>query len=82
MARPKGSKNSYGAEVKNLILASFGHVGGIEYLKQQAKENPSAYMTLLGKAIPKELAIEIERNAWDAIDEVENANGNPEATEV
>lgn len=80
--RPKGSRSSYGAEVKNTILASFGHVGGIEYLKKQALENPTAYMTLLGKAIPKEMAIEIERTAWEAIDEAENANGDPAQTEV
>jgi hypothetical protein len=55
-----------------MILASFGQVGGIEYLKQQSIDNPTAYMTLLGKAIPKEVAVEIERNAWEMIDHVES----------
>lgn len=34
--------------------------GGVAYLKQQAQENPAAFMTLLGKVLPKTLASDPE----------------------
>lgn len=50
--RPKGSVNKITADIKSALLQAFDEVGGPAYLKQQAKENPQAFMTLLGKVIP------------------------------
>ena len=36
--------------------------GGQEYLTQQAKENPSAFLMLVGKILPKEIKAEITDN--------------------
>lgn len=55
MARPVGSKNTKANELKNMIIHSLDRLGGIEYLVEQAKTNPVAYMSLIGKVIPKDV---------------------------
>lgn len=65
MARPKGLPKTGGRKpgtmnrqtvaVKELILAALDKVGGEKYLILQASENPTAFMTLLGKIIPTQL---------------------------
>lgn len=77
MARTVGSKNTKANELKNAIIASLDRLGGIEYLVAQAKENPTAYLALIGKVLPRDMTIEVDRSAWEAIDESENADGNP-----
>ena len=57
--RPKGVPNKTTASIKAAIEAAFQGVGGHEYLMQQAKENPQAFMTLLGKIIPAQVQTEI-----------------------
>ncbi len=59
MGRPVGSKNKTTASIKAAIEAAFQGVGGHEYLMQQAKENPQAFMTLLGKIIPAQVQTEL-----------------------
>lgn len=53
--RPKGVPNKVTAELKEMILGALADAGGQEYLKQQAKENPSAFLTLIGKVLPTTL---------------------------
>lgn len=53
--RPKGSKNKITAALKEMILqaAESAHEEGtVGYLKQQAMENPTAFLSLLGKTLP------------------------------
>lgn len=69
MGRPVGSKNTKANELKNTVLASLDRLGGIEYLVKQAVENPAAYLSLIGKAMPREMTLEVERSAWDIMDE-------------
>jgi len=57
--RPKGSPNKITASIKEAIEAAFRGVGGAEYLMQQARENPQAFMTLLGKIIPAQVQAEL-----------------------
>lgn len=52
MARPKGSLNTKSIALKTMILNALGRVGGEAYLEKQAKENPTAFMTLIGKTLP------------------------------
>lgn len=53
--RRKGTPNKVNKELKELILGALDQAGGQKYLLQQAKENPAAFMTLLGKIIPKDV---------------------------
>lgn len=54
--RQKGTPNKINAALKDMILGALSDVGGQEYLAIQARENPSAYMTLLGKVLPMQVA--------------------------
>lgn len=49
--RPKGSTS----ELAQMVRASLSRVGGIEYLVEQSKENPTAYMGLLKQLMPKQV---------------------------
>ena len=56
--RKKGTPNKITALLKDEILqaASDAHPEGrVGYLTQQAKENPTAFMTLLGKVLPTQV---------------------------
>jgi hypothetical protein len=57
----KGVPNKMGVELKDMIRGALDDVGGQEYLARQAKENPVAYMSLLGKILPKDLNIQAEQ---------------------
>ena len=50
--RKKGTPNRVTADLKGAILESLTYAGGVEYLVQQARDNPSSYMTLIGKVLP------------------------------
>lgn len=55
MARTKGSSNKRSIEIKQMLLNALNKAGGEKYLLKQAKENPTAFMTLVGKIIPHQL---------------------------
>lgn len=40
-----------------MILGALSDAGGQKYLLKQAKENPAAFMTLIGKVLPKDIAL-------------------------
>jgi hypothetical protein len=50
--RRKGTPNQLNADVKAMILGALHDAGGQQYLTQQARENPTAFLTLLGKVLP------------------------------
>ena len=55
-----GRPNKVTKGIKDAILASFEKVGGEEYLVEQALQNPTAYMALIGKIIPKDINASID----------------------
>jgi hypothetical protein len=57
--RPKGMPNKSTTAIKEMLLASLDSVGGQDYFKRQAEENPNAYMSLIGKIIPSEVKNQI-----------------------
>lgn len=52
MPRPKGVPNKNTTLLKDMILAALAGVGGQAYLQKQAKKNPNAFMTLVGRVLP------------------------------
>jgi len=64
--RKKGTPNKTTALLKDAILQAAAAAGGepsktsaggvVAYLTEQAKANPSAFMTLLGKVLPTQLS--------------------------
>lgn len=60
--KPNQGKRGPGLIQENLrkmILGALDDAGGQKYLKEQAQENPNAFMSLVGKCLPKEIKAEI-----------------------
>ena len=57
--RPKGVPTKLTQTITQSIEIAFHGVGGAEYLMEQARENPQAFMTLLGKIIPAQVQAEL-----------------------
>ena len=55
--RPKGSTGRQNKAIKDMIEAALDEVGGKQYFVEQAKENPSAFMTLVGRILPKDISL-------------------------
>lgn len=53
--RARGTVNKQTGQVKDMILKALSNAGGVRYLTKQAKENPIAFMTLVGKVIPLQI---------------------------
>ena len=59
MGRKKGVPNRTTAALKDMILTALDQAdpqGGVEYLKGQARDNPTAFLTLVGKVLPMTVA--------------------------
>lgn len=50
--RPKGVPNKVTGQLKDMILQALDGAGGARYLQRQADENPSAFLSLVGKVLP------------------------------
>lgn len=59
MGRPKGATNKATKELKDMILGALDDAGGQEYLRVQAIENPTAFMGLVGKVLPKDITAKV-----------------------
>jgi hypothetical protein len=56
MGRPKGSKNKFTTNIKEAILESFQRLGGVDYLEEQGRKNPVAYLMLLKSIMPLQVS--------------------------
>ena len=54
--RQKGTPNKVTGELRQMILNCLDNCGGVEYLQRQADENPTAFLTLVGKVLPLTVA--------------------------
>jgi hypothetical protein len=54
--RRPGSANKLPAAVKEMITEALQLEGGVNYLRGQARLNPTAFMTLVGKVLPLQVA--------------------------
>lgn len=50
--RKKGTPNKVTADLRAAIMQAFSNVGGSDYLEKQSEQNPTAFMTLLGRVLP------------------------------
>ena len=48
-----------------MILAALDEVGGHWYLVEQARANPSAFLTLVGKVLPMQVNTTVKRDIRD-----------------
>ena len=54
--RQKGTPNKLPGPVKAMIIGALSEAGGQAYLVKQAAVNPVAFMTLVGKVLPLQVA--------------------------
>ena len=80
--RQKGTPNKINSTLKEAILmaAESAHPEGlVGYLKQQAAENATAFLSLLGKTLPRE--VEGELNVRTTIEDLVLASLKPRQIE-
>ena len=72
--RQKGTLNKTSALLKDAVLEAADSAGGkaglVGYLALQAKENPVAFMGLLGKLVPSQIAAEVTQSVATVTDEM------------
>ena len=74
--RQKGTPNKQTALLKDAILQAAIKTGGgkdglVKYLRERAEENPAAFMTLLGKALPMQVANDDSGEPFKIINKIE-----------
>lgn len=66
-----GIENRVSKELKDMIRGALDDVGGQEYLAKQAIENPTAFLSLIGKILPRVDNVTIDGNIkFDRIERV------------
>ena len=55
MARPKGSPNVLTKTIREGVFEAFAELGGKEWLKGLAKDDPRSFAGLLAKAMPPQV---------------------------
>ena len=68
--RPKGSQNKPTKALKDMILGALDDAGGQDYLRRQSIENPTAFMTLIGKVLPTTINADVNARVVDRIEHV------------
>ena len=53
--REAGTPNKITREVREMVIAALDRAGGEDYLLEQSKENPKAFLSLVGRLIPQQL---------------------------
>jgi hypothetical protein len=65
--RPKGSANKLTADIKQMLMEALDESGGKDYFVEQAKKNPAAFMTLIGKVLPTQVSGTLEVTTMSSI---------------
>lgn len=50
--RTKGTPNKTTGQLKEMILQALENKGGVDYLEKCASDNPTAFLSLVGKVLP------------------------------
>ena len=58
--RVKGTPNKLTASVKTMILGALNELGGTQYLVEQGRANPSAFLSLVGRVLPMQVDGRVE----------------------
>ena len=68
--RIKGVPNKATKALKDMILGALDDAGGQDYLRRQSIENPTAFMTLIGKVLPTTINADVNARIVDGIEHV------------
>tara|TARA_R110002167_G_scaffold185793_1_gene386561 strand:- start:1327 stop:1575 length:249 start_codon:yes stop_codon:yes gene_type:complete len=53
--RQAGTPNRINGNVKEMVLTALDGAGGVDYLIDQAQENPGNFLSLVGRVLPMQL---------------------------
>lgn len=53
----KGTPRKETQLLTEMIDGALAKLGGMDWLEQQGRENPTAFMSLIGKRLPKDLSV-------------------------
>ncbi|OFC61023.1 hypothetical protein BAE30_06300 [Acidithiobacillus caldus] len=70
MGRKKGVPNRLTASVKQMILGALDDLGGQAWLTEQARADPRAFMSLLGRILPSEIQMDANVTAHPPITKI------------
>lgn len=75
--RPAGKPNKLTVDLKDMIEGALSDIGGRKWLATEAKNNPAAFMTLIGKLLPKNIqgSLEVKLSLEDLIKQSMNERG-------
>ena len=59
MGSRKGKPNKITKDMKEILHLAFERAGGVDYLVRQSKEEPKAFMALLARIVPAQVAVSI-----------------------
>lgn len=54
--RKKGTPNKLTRDLREMILGALADAGGRDYLTEQAKTNPAAFLRLVGRLLPTQVS--------------------------
>lgn len=54
--RPKGALDKNNKQLREMILGALEQKGGVAYLAAKAESHPQAFMSLLGRVLPLQVA--------------------------
>lgn len=55
--RVAGTPNKVTGDIKEMIRNALSEVGGVDYLKTQAKQNPTAFLGLIKSIVPRDVNV-------------------------
>lgn len=58
--RRKGVQNKVTREIREALIEAFDQAGGVAYLVERSKDQPVAFMAMLGRLLPSEIKASIE----------------------
>ena len=66
--KPKGTPNRLTVDLQHMISKALERAGGVDYLLEQARANPVAFMALVGRLIPKDIRVQGQISLGSVID--------------
>jgi hypothetical protein len=58
--KPRGAVNKVSRDLREMVRVALDEAGGVEYLVRQAHANPTAFLALVGRLIPRDVKVEAD----------------------
>ena len=65
--RPRGAANKLNREVREMLRQALEEEGGVEYLRWAARNQPAAFLSLLGRLLPAEIKASIDHEGLPTV---------------